>query len=86
MKDPTQVVKETYTPELIKTIDADDLREYAALLTYDKAKIIMAGKEILSNNEVIQSLGAPLSEIKKDHWFRSSHRLYRKPDGIESYL
>ena len=86
LKDPAQVVKETYCPDLIKTIDADDLREYAALLTYEKAKIVLAGKEVLSNEAVITSLGTPLSEIKKDHWFHSKHRIYRKPVGIEACL
>jgi hypothetical protein len=42
------VVKESYSPELIKTIDEADLREYAALLSFKYAKIILCGKEILA--------------------------------------
>ena len=46
--DPSQVVKEAYCPELIRTIDESDLREYAALLSFEHAKIILCGKELLA--------------------------------------
>ena len=77
--DPTQLLKRTYKPELIEHIDAEDLRDYAALITYEKAKIIIGGKDLLSKEAIVGVLGEPLTPIQKDHWFKTSYRLYQKP-------
>ena len=45
--DCTQVVKDSYSPELYRTIDQNDIIEYAQHLSYENAKIVLCGKNIL---------------------------------------
>ena len=80
--DSSQVVKEAFSPELVRTIDESDLREYAALLSFENAKIILCGKELLAQDAIIETFGNPISPIKKDQWFKTSHRLYAKPTEL----
>ena len=73
-------------PEQINHIDEDNLREYAALQTFDAAKVVLCGKDILTRDDIIQKLGEPLTEVKKDYWFKTSYRIYSKPTNLHEYI
>lgn len=53
-RDERKVIKESYSPELINYIDQADLCEYAGLMSFERAKIVIAGKDVLSRPEVVR--------------------------------
>ena len=81
-KNVSQVVKETYSPELVRAIDQIDLSAHADLISIARAKIVLAGKDLLSKADVLAGLGEPLGPIAKDKYFKTVHRVFRKPTEL----
>ena len=51
-REPERVIKETYSPELIREINQEDIRAFAAEMSFNKAKVVLAGKNLLSRDEI----------------------------------
>ena len=44
---------------------------------------MLAGNEILENEDINNQLGEPLSEIKKEKWIRTKYKIFQKPKRPE---
>ena len=53
---------------------------FAAEMSFSRAKVVLAGKNLLSREEITGQLGEALGPQIKDKWFKTTHRLYRRPD------
>ena len=40
----------------------------------------------MTRDDIIQKLGEPLTEVKKDYWFKTSYRIYSKPTNLHEYI
>ena len=67
-KEPSKVLKESYSPELINHIDAESMREYAAQMSLSKAKILLCAKDLFN-----------AAEGSKDTWFKTVYKVVEKP-------
>ena len=64
---------------VIEDYDVADIKKMIDDLSYENCKIILTAKSILDNEDLIEKLGEPLSEIKKEEWMSAKYRLYTKP-------
>ena len=51
-------------------------------MSFERAKIVLAGKNLLSREEILANLGVALSPLKKDKYFKTAHRIYPKPTDL----
>lgn len=73
------MIKEAYIPELIREVNRDDITQFAAKMSFKRAKIVLGGYNILAREDITQQLGEAFSPQLKDKWFRTAHRIFRRP-------
>ena len=63
---------------VVEEYDVEDIRKYLGEFSYEKCKIVMMGKDILSNKELLEKAGEPTSGLKKEKWTLAKYKNFEK--------
>lgn len=66
---------DTYEAAVVEEIDMKQVREILGLLTFENAKVVISGKDVLHN----QAFDNPLSDMQKETYMKTKFRVYEKP-------
>ena len=61
---------------VVESYDLKNIRELLMKFDYKTSKIMLAGNNILENEDINNQLGEPLSEIKKEKWIRTKYKIF----------
>ena len=75
-QDISTILEETYGEILVDNIDKDNLIEMAGILTYEAAKVILMGNDILSSETFVNL--TLLKDEDKENYFGSKFKIYEK--------
>ena len=79
-EDISQVIKETYTDNLIGVVDLEDIKATLETMTYKSCKVAISGKDICSKSFLNEF--QIVEPLRKDKWFKTTHVVIQKPDKV----
>ena len=69
---------------VVEDYDVEDIRKYLGEFSYEKCKIVMMGKDILSNKELLEKAGKPTSGLMKEKWTLTKYKNFEKTSNSSS--
>ena len=84
--EPQKLLKKVATMPVIDEYDIKDIRKYLKQFSYENCKIVMMGKGLLSNKELLEIAGEPTTGLKREHWMKTKYKNFLKsPDSRSVY-
>ena len=78
IQNPNKLLKRVPAMPVVEEYDVEDIRKYLGEFSYEKCKIVMMGKDILSNKELLEKAGEPTSGLKKEKWTLAKYKNFEK--------
>ena len=76
--DPRKLLKKAAAMPVVDDYDIKDIRQWLEEFSYENCKMILMGKGILSNSELLEKASKPISGVKKEQWTQTKYQLFEK--------
>lgn len=77
-QDMSRVLQDVYEDAVFAEVDLEDCKRFATECSYERCKVIFAGKGLLSAGKIT----ADQAEIKVEKWFSSKYTTCKKPENL----
>ena len=81
---PEKLLKKVVGMPVVDEYDIKDIRKYLNLFSYENCKIVMMGKGLLSNQELMEKTGEPTTGLKRELWMRTKYKNFLKDPDYRS--